>query len=78
MAHPDRGCHYRWPGWITICDENHLFRSMSKKGCGPDNSAMEVFFGRLKVEAFLGVDWAGVSIGGFMDEIDRYIHWYNG
>ena len=50
---------------------------MSKKGCSPDNSAMEGFFGRLKVEAFRGVDWADVSIGRFVDEIDRYIHWYN-
>ncbi len=25
---------------------------MSKKGCSPDNSAMEGFFGRLKVEFF--------------------------
>ena len=50
---------------------------MSKKGCSPDNSAMEGFFGRLKVKAFRGVDWAGASIGGFMDEIGRYIHWYN-
>lgn len=23
------------------------------------------------------MDWNDVSIEGFMDEIDRYIHWYN-
>ena len=34
--HSDRGCHYRWPGWIRICDENGLVRSMSRKGCSPD------------------------------------------
>ena len=44
----DRGCHYRWPGWISICEANGLIRSMSKKGCSPDNSAIEGFFGRLK------------------------------
>ena len=43
---------------------------MSKKRCSPDNSAMESFFGRLKVEVFRGVDWNGVSIDGFMGEID--------
>ena len=48
VSHSDRGCHYRWPGWIAICDENHLIRSMSKKGCSPDSSATEGFFGRLK------------------------------
>ena len=22
VIHSDRGCHYRWPGWISICREN--------------------------------------------------------
>lgn len=22
VIHSDRGCHYRWPGWIRICREN--------------------------------------------------------
>lgn len=48
VTHSDRGCRYRWPGWIAICEKNHLTRSMSKKGCSPDNSAMEGFFGGLK------------------------------
>ena len=52
VTHSDRGCHYRWPGWIATCDENHLIRSMSKKGRNPDNSAMERFFDRLKNEFF--------------------------
>lgn len=50
---------------------------MSKKGCSPDNSAMEGFFGRLKVEFFYGRDWSGWSVHGFMDALDEYIHWYN-
>lgn len=50
---------------------------MSKKGCSPDNSAMEGFFGRLKVEFFYGRDWSGWSIHGFMDALDEYIRWYN-
>ena len=50
---------------------------MSKKGRSPDNSAMEGFFGRLKVEFFYGCDWSGWSIHGFMDALDEYIHWYN-
>lgn len=48
--HSDRGCHYRWPGWIGICDENGLVRSMSRKGCSPDDARCEGFFGRLKIE----------------------------
>ena len=23
-GHSDRGCHYRWPGWIGICDDHGL------------------------------------------------------
>ena len=37
----DRGCHCRWPGWIRICDENGLARSMPGKGCSPDNARRE-------------------------------------
>ena len=48
VCRSDRGCHYRWPGWIGICEGSGLTRSMSKKGCSPDNSACEGFFGRLK------------------------------
>ena len=48
VIHSDRGCHYRWPGWLEICERHGLERSMSRKGCSSDNSAMEGFFGRLK------------------------------
>ena len=77
VSHSDRGCHYRWPGWIERCERCGITRSMSKKGCSPDNSAMEGFFGRLKVEFFYGRDWKGWSVDQFMDALDGYIHWYN-
>ena len=73
----DRGGHYRWPGWVEICEREGLTRSMSRKGCCPDNSAMEGFFGRTRVEMFYGRDWSGVSIDAFMDVVDGYMHWYN-
>lgn len=74
--HSDRGCHYRWPGWIRICDENGLVRSMSRKGCSPDNARCEGSFGRLKIEFFHGCDWAGVTIEEFMGMLDAYLRWY--
>ncbi len=61
VSHSDRGRHYRWPGWIERCKRYGITRPMSKKGCSPDNSAMEGFFGRLKVEFFYGRDWSGWS-----------------
>lgn len=74
--HSDRGGHYRWPGWVKICEENGLVRSMSRKGCSPDNARCEGFFGRLKIEFFYGCDWAGVSIGEFIEMLDAYLKWY--
>jgi transposase InsO family protein len=50
---------------------------MSKKGCSPDNSACEGFFGRLKNEMFYGKSWQGVGADEFIDILDEYIHWYN-
>ena len=32
LVHTDRGCHYRWPGWIERMNRAQLVRSMSKKG----------------------------------------------
>ena len=75
-VHSDRGCHYRWPGWIRICDEHGLVRSMSRKGCSPDNARCEGFFGRLKAEFFYGCDWSGVTIDEFMGMLDEYLRWY--
>lgn len=54
-----------------------LIRSMSKKGCSPDNSAYEGFFGRLKNEMFYGQSWKGITIESFMCELDEYLKWYN-
>lgn len=75
-VHSDRGGHYRWPGWISICEKYGLVRSMSRKGCSPDNARCEGFFGRLKVEFFYGRDWSGVTIEEFMAMLDAYLSWY--
>jgi len=77
IVHSDRGNHYRWPDWIERLDRAKLTRSMSKKGCSPDNAACEGFFGRLKTEMFYGRSWAGVSIEAFIEILNQYISWYN-
>lgn len=77
IVHTDRGCHYRWPGWIERMEEAGLTRSMSKKGCSPDNSACEGVFGRLKNEMFYGVDWKDVTIDEFIQILNDYLVWYN-
>jgi len=77
IVHSDRGVHYRWPGWINLTTKNGLIRSMSKKGCSPDNAACEGFFGRLKNECFYDRSFKNMSIADFIAYIDTYIRWYN-
>ena len=77
VVHSDRGVHYRWPGWIERTEKAGLTRSMSKKGCSPDNSACEGVFGRLKNEMFYNTDWTGISISDFIEILNNYLVWYN-
>ena len=44
MIYFNRGFHYRLNSWINQMNKYGYIRSMSKKGCSPDNSACEGFF----------------------------------
>jgi transposase InsO family protein len=77
IVHSDRGAHYRWPGWLSRMQSARLTRSMSRKGCSPDNAACEGFFGRLKTELFYPRDWRTTTIDQFIEIVDSYIRWYN-
>ena len=76
IIHSDRGNHYRWPEWIRIVKNAGLKRSMSRKGCSPDNAACEGFFGHLKNEMFYNHNWDDCTIPEFIKAVDDYIHWY--
>ncbi|RYQ50271.1 integrase [Bifidobacterium pseudolongum subsp. globosum] len=76
VIHSDRGCHYRWPGWIRICERHGLTRSVSAKGCSPGNAAAEGFFGRLKQEFHYNRDHRDDGIDEFIDALDAYMVWY--
>ncbi len=76
LVHSDRGGHYRRPGWLSRIAEAKLVRSMSRKGCSPDNAACEGFFGRLKIEMFVQRDWLSTTINEFVAALDAYIRWY--
>ena len=54
-----------------------LKRSMSKKGCSPDNSACEGLFGRLKNEMFYSRKWENITLPEFMSILNDYLAWYN-
>jgi putative transposase len=77
VVHSDRGGHYRWPGWLSRIADARLVRSMSRKGCSPDNAACEGFFGRLKTELFYSRNWLSTTIEEFVAILDSYIRWYN-
>lgn len=77
ILHTDRGCHYRWKEWINLLKEAKISRSMSKKGCSPDNSACEGFFGRIKNEMFYSREWSNVSLENFKIILNDYLMWYN-
>ena len=57
-------------------DDAGLTRSMSRKGCFPDSSVCEGFFGHLKIEMFYGHDWGNYSIDEFIQEVNDYMQWY--
>ena len=77
ILHSDCGCHYRWPEWIRICEENKITRSMSRKACSPDNAACEGFFGRMKNEFFHHRTWDNTPFEEFSQKLDGYIRYYN-
>jgi putative transposase len=77
IVHSDRGAHYRWPGWLSRIGDAKLIRSMSRKGCSPDNAACEGFFGRLKIEMFYYRNWQDTTVEQFSQILNSYIRWYN-
>ena len=76
VVHSDRGGHYRWRGGSRSAGARTA-RSMSAKGCSPDNAACEErFFRRLKNEFFHYRDWEGVSLAEFSERLDAYLRYY--
>ncbi len=76
VVHTDGGGTYRARSWKAICEGHGATRSMSRKGCCPDNARAEGFFGALKEEFYHGRDWSGCTPEEFMGELDAYILWY--
>lgn len=76
IVHSDRGFHYRLDSWINRMNDYGYIRSMSKKGCSPDNAACEGFFGTLKKEFFYPRDWRLVTTDEFTSELEKYLDWF--
>lgn len=52
-------------------------QSMSRKGNYHDNSVIENFFGRLKVEIFYGEEKTFKDFNDFKTKLEEYIKWCN-
>jgi len=74
IVHSDRGFHHHLGSWIHKMNEFGYVRSMSKKGCSPDNAACERFFETLKKEFFYPRDWRFTSIDEFTIELNKYLN----
>lgn len=75
VIHSDRGAHYRGRSWQSLTAGYGIVRSMSKKGCSPDNAACEGFFGRMKNEMYHGITWR--TTDELENAITAYIEFYN-
>lgn len=58
-----------------LLKEHNITQSMSRKGNCLDNSVMEIFFGRLKVEMFYGETF--LTTDEFIRCLEEYITYYN-
>ena len=54
-----------------------MARSMSRRGCSPDDSRTGGFFGTMRNETFHGRDWAGVTRDELVKRIDAYMERHN-
>ena len=51
-------------------------RSMSRKGCFPDNSMCQGFFGTIKNEFFYPNYWKYTTCDDFITELEKYLIWF--
>ena len=75
VLHSDQGWQYQMKEYQRMLSEHKITQSMSRKGNCLDNSVMENFFGRLKVEMFYGEKFE--SVDEFIHTLEEYLWYYN-
>lgn len=75
ILHSDQGWQYQMKEYRNILEVNGIVQSMSRKANCLDNSCIESFFGRLKVEMFYGRTYTSVS--SFIEALHDYIYYHN-
>ena len=75
ILHSDQGWQYQMKEFQRILKEHNITQRMSRPGNCLDNSVMENFFGRLKVEMFYGETFK--TTDEFIRKLKEYINYYN-
>ena len=75
ILHSDQGWQYQMKEFQRQLKEHNIIQSMSRKGNCLDNSVMENFFGRLKVEMYYGEKFQ--TVDEFVHCLKEYIHYWN-
>ncbi|SUT86603.1 transposase [Actinobacillus ureae] len=75
ILYSDQGWQYQMADYQDMLRKHHIKQSMSRKGNGLDNGAMESFFGRLKTECYFGQRFE--TFEQLEKVIHAYIHYYN-
>ena len=77
LFHSDQGWQYQMKELGDIIKGYGITQSMSREENCHDNSVMENFFGRLKVEMFYGEEKTFRDYEDFKSQLEEYIRWYN-
>ena len=75
ILHSDQGWQYKMKEFQRELQKHNITQSMSRKGNCLDNSVMENFFGRLKVEMFYGEKFE--TVDEFVHCLKEYISYWN-
>ena len=75
ILHSDQGWQYQMKEYQRQLREHNMVQSMSRKGNCLDNSVMENFFGRLKVEMYYGEKFE--TVDEFVHGLEEYIDYWN-
>lgn len=75
ILHSDQGWHYQNHEYQKRLKQRGIIQSMSRKGNCLDNSVMENFFGKLKMETIYLYEIK--SLPELIEEIHSYIKYYN-
>ncbi|QWB96064.1 IS3 family transposase [Mycoplasmatota bacterium] len=75
ILHSDQGWPYQHKKIQDMIKNQGMVQSMSRKGNCLDNSVMENFFGRMKVEMFYGETFK--NLDDLQNEIHMYMVYYN-